>query len=48
MALTSKVRLYKLKLGAANAPGIYRAGSPYCYLCPWNKNLSGVWCLVRQ
>jgi 4-aminobutyrate aminotransferase/(S)-3-amino-2-methylpropionate transaminase len=34
MALTSKVRPYKLHLGAL-APGIFRAHFPYCYRCPW-------------
>ena len=34
MTLTSKVRPYKLHLGAL-APGIFRAHFPYCYRCPW-------------
>jgi 4-aminobutyrate aminotransferase/(S)-3-amino-2-methylpropionate transaminase len=34
MTLTSKVRPYKLHLGA-QAPGVYRAHFPYCYRCPW-------------
>ncbi len=34
MSLTSKVRPYKLHLGAI-APAIYRAHFPYCYRCPW-------------
>jgi 4-aminobutyrate aminotransferase/(S)-3-amino-2-methylpropionate transaminase len=34
MSLTSKVRPYKLHLGAL-APGIFRAHFPYCYRCPW-------------
>ncbi|HWU37207.1 MAG TPA: 4-aminobutyrate--2-oxoglutarate transaminase [Candidatus Acidoferrum sp.] len=34
MSLTSKVRPYKLHLGAM-APGIFRAHFPYCYRCPW-------------
>ncbi len=34
MTLTSKVRPYKLHLGAG-APGIFRAHFPYCYRCPW-------------
>ncbi len=37
MALTSKIRPYKYKLGAVNAPGIFRASYPYCYRCPWGK-----------
>lgn len=36
MALTSKVRPYKLNLGAM-LPGIFRAPYPYCYRCPWGK-----------
>ncbi len=46
MALTSKVRPYKLKLGAASAPGIFRAHYPYCYRCPWGKTYPecGVFC----
>ncbi len=35
MALTSKVRPYKLKTGAVSAPGVFRAHYPYCYRCPW-------------
>lgn len=34
MSLTSKVRPYKLHLGAM-APAVYRAHFPYCYRCPW-------------
>jgi 4-aminobutyrate aminotransferase/(S)-3-amino-2-methylpropionate transaminase len=34
MTLTSKVRPYKLHLGAL-APAIFRAHFPYCYRCPW-------------
>ncbi|HSD51232.1 MAG TPA: 4-aminobutyrate--2-oxoglutarate transaminase [Candidatus Methylomirabilis sp.] len=34
MTLTSKVRPYKLHLGAV-APGIFRAHYAYCYRCPW-------------
>jgi 4-aminobutyrate aminotransferase / (S)-3-amino-2-methylpropionate transaminase / 5-aminovalerate transaminase len=34
MSLTSKVRPYKLHLGAM-APAIYRAHFPYCYRCLW-------------
>ncbi|HSB68998.1 MAG TPA: 4-aminobutyrate--2-oxoglutarate transaminase [Candidatus Methylomirabilis sp.] len=34
MTLTSKVRPYKLHLGAM-APGVFRAHFPYCYRCPW-------------
>ena len=34
MTLTSKVRPYKLHLGAL-APGVFRAHFPYCYRCPW-------------
>ncbi len=34
MSLTSKVRPYKLHLGAV-APAIFRAHFPYCYRCPW-------------
>lgn len=34
MTLTSKVRPYKLHLGAL-APAVYRAHYPYCYRCPW-------------
>jgi len=34
MSLTSKVRPYKLHLGAT-APAVYRAHFPYCYRCPW-------------
>jgi len=34
MTLTSKVRPYKLHLGAL-APAVYRAHFPYCYRCPW-------------
>ena len=41
MALTSKVRPYKYKLGAVNAPGIFRAEFPYCYRCPWGKEHPG-------
>jgi 4-aminobutyrate aminotransferase/(S)-3-amino-2-methylpropionate transaminase len=37
MALTSKVMPYKSRLGAVNAPGIYRAHYPYCYRCPWGR-----------
>jgi 4-aminobutyrate aminotransferase/(S)-3-amino-2-methylpropionate transaminase len=36
MTLTSKVRPYKLHLGAL-APGIFRAHFPYCYRCPWGR-----------
>ncbi len=34
MTLTSKVRPYKLHLGAL-APAVFRAHFPYCYRCPW-------------
>ncbi len=34
MTLTSKVRPYKLHLGA-QAPAVFRAHFPYCYRCPW-------------
>ncbi len=34
MTLTSKVRPYKLHLGAL-APAIFRAHYAYCYRCPW-------------
>ena len=34
MALTSKVKPYKHRLGAM-LPGIFRALYPYCYRCPW-------------
>lgn len=34
MTLTSKVRPYKLHLGAL-APAVHRAHFPYCYRCPW-------------
>lgn len=34
MTLTSKVRPYKLHLGAL-APAVFRAHYPYCYRCPW-------------
>ncbi len=44
MSLTSKVRPYKLHLGAM-APAIYRAHFPYCYRCPWG--LSYPQCQVR-
>jgi 4-aminobutyrate aminotransferase / (S)-3-amino-2-methylpropionate transaminase / 5-aminovalerate transaminase len=36
MTLTSKVRPYKLHLGAL-APGVFRAHFPYCYRCPWGR-----------
>jgi 4-aminobutyrate aminotransferase/(S)-3-amino-2-methylpropionate transaminase len=44
MTLTSKVRPYKLHLGA-QAPGVFRAHFPYCYRCPWGK--SGPPCDLR-
>jgi len=46
MALTSKMRPYKLKLGSMMAPGIFRAHYPYCYRCPWGKSYPqcGVYC----
>ena len=40
MTLTSKVRPYKLHLGAM-APGIFRAHFPYCYRCPWGLAYPG-------
>ena len=40
MTLTSKVRPYKLHLGAL-APGIFRAHFPYCYRCPWGLTYPG-------
>ncbi|HYL81175.1 MAG TPA: 4-aminobutyrate--2-oxoglutarate transaminase [Candidatus Acidoferrum sp.] len=40
MSLTSKVRPYKLHLGAM-APGIFRAHYPYCYRCPWGLTYPG-------
>jgi 4-aminobutyrate aminotransferase/(S)-3-amino-2-methylpropionate transaminase len=40
MTLTSKVRPYKLHLGA-NAPGVFRARFPYCYRCPWGRTRPG-------
>jgi 4-aminobutyrate aminotransferase/(S)-3-amino-2-methylpropionate transaminase len=45
MSLTSKVRPYKLHLGAM-APAIHRAHFPYCYRCPWGKTYPqcGVYC----
>lgn len=44
MTLTSKVRPYKLHLGAL-APGVFRAHFPYCYRCPWG--LTYPTCQVR-
>jgi 4-aminobutyrate aminotransferase/(S)-3-amino-2-methylpropionate transaminase len=40
MTLTSKVRPYKLHLGA-DAPGVFRAHFPYCYRCPWGRTQPG-------
>jgi 4-aminobutyrate aminotransferase / (S)-3-amino-2-methylpropionate transaminase / 5-aminovalerate transaminase len=40
MTMTSKVRPYKLHLGAL-APGIFRAHFPYCYRCPWGLTYPG-------
>lgn len=40
MTMTSKVRPYKLHLGAM-APGIFRAHFPYCYRCPWGLTYPG-------
>lgn len=37
MALTSKVKPYKYRLGAATVSSIFRAHYPYCYRCPWSK-----------
>lgn len=40
MTLTSKVRPYKLHLGAL-APAVFRAHFPYCYRCPWGLTYPG-------
>jgi 4-aminobutyrate aminotransferase/(S)-3-amino-2-methylpropionate transaminase len=40
MTMTSKVRPYKLHLGAL-APGVFRAHYPYCYRCPWGLSYPG-------